>query len=128
MSMPTSPSILHRSARGGANHHGLHRHSTFSMLPEQLSTGLTSLNEAADRLAVVVDMVVAGDGSVTSTGIYRALVRNRAQLAYNGVGGWLEGTSGAPPKVGASADLQAQLKLQDEAAQMLFDERRRLAP
>jgi len=46
------------------------------MLPEQLSTGLTSLNEAADRLAVVVDMVVAGDGSVTSTGIYRALVRN----------------------------------------------------
>jgi exoribonuclease-2 len=96
------------------------------MLPEQLSTGLTSLNEAADRLAVVVEFLVAGDGSISSTGIYRALVRNRAQLAYNAVGGWLEGASGAPSKVGASADLEAQLKLQDEAAQTLLEERRRL--
>jgi exoribonuclease-2 len=99
---------------------------TFSMLPEELSTDLTSLNEVADRLAVVVDMLVGGDGSVSSGSIYRALVRNRAQLTYNGVGGWLEGTSGAPAKVGASADLEAQLKLQDEAARMLADERRRM--
>ena len=53
-------------------------------------------------------------------------MRNRAQLTYNGVGPWLEGTSCAPPKVGASADLAAQLKLQDEAARILLDERRRL--
>ncbi|MGA3097204.1 MAG: RNB domain-containing ribonuclease [Bryobacteraceae bacterium] len=99
---------------------------TFSMLPEQLSTDLTSLNEAADRLAMVVDMVVAGDGSISSTGIYRALVRNQAQLTYNGVGGWIEGTAGAPPKVGASADLAAQLRLQDEAAQIFLGERHRL--
>jgi len=99
---------------------------TFSMLPEQLSTDLTSLNEAADRLAVVVDMIVARDGSITSGGIYRALVRNRAQLTYDGVGAWLEGRSAAPPKVAASADLAAQLKLQDEAAQILFEERQRL--
>ena len=99
---------------------------TFPMLPEQLSTGLTSLNEAADRLAVVVDMVVAPDGSITSGGIYRALVRNQAQLTYNGVGPWLEGTHPAPPKVAASAALSAQLKLQDEAAQILFEERQRL--
>ena len=99
---------------------------TFSMLPEQLSTDLTSLNEAADRLAVVVDMVVAGDGSISSTGIYRALVRNQAQLTYNAVGPWLEGTSGAPAKVGASADLEAQLRLQDQVAQILLDERHRL--
>ena len=66
---------------------------TFPMLPEQLSTDLTSLNEDADRPAVVVDMVVAPDGSITSAGIYRALVRNQAQLTYNGVGPWLEGTS-----------------------------------
>lgn len=99
---------------------------TFSMLPEQLSTDLTSLNEAADRLAVVVEMVVAGDGSFSSTNIYRALVRNQAQLTYNGVGPWLEGTSAAPPKVSASVALQAQLKLQDEAAQILLGERHRL--
>lgn len=99
---------------------------TFSMLPEQLSTDLTSLNESADRLAVVVEMVVAGDGSFSSTNIYRALVRNQAQLTYNGVGPWLEGTSAPPPKVSASAALQAQLKLQDEAAQILLGERHRL--
>ena len=99
---------------------------TFSMLPEQLSTDLTSLNEFNDRLAVVVDMVVAGDGSISSTSIYRALVRNQAQLTYNAVGPWLEGTSGAPAKVGASADLEAQLRLQDQAAHILLDERHRL--
>src|SRR5437660_4165426 len=80
---------------------------TFPMLPEQLSTDLTSLNQDADRLALVVDMVVAPDGSITSGGIYRALVRNKAQLTYNGVGPWLEGNSAAPPKVAASADLAA---------------------
>ena len=96
---------------------------TFPMLPEQLSTGLTSLNEAVDRLAVVVEWVVGSDGSVLSPDVYRALVRNQAQLAYNGVGAWLEGTAAPPPKVAASSDLAAQLKLQDEAAQILGDER-----
>jgi VacB/RNase II family 3'-5' exoribonuclease len=99
---------------------------TFSMLPEQLSTDLTSLNESADRLAMVVDFVVAADGSISSTGIYRALVRNQAQLTYNGVGPWLEGTTAAPRKVAASSALEAQLKLQDEAARILLDERHRL--
>jgi exoribonuclease R len=99
---------------------------TFSMLPEQLSTGLTSLNEAADRAAIVIDFIVASDGSVTSQGIYRALVRNQAQLTYNGVGPWLEGTAPAPAKLAASADLAAQLKLQDEAARILLDERQRM--
>ena len=99
---------------------------TFPMLPEQLSTDLTSLNQDADRLAIVVDFVVAPDGSVTSGGVYRAVVRNRAQLAYNGVGPWLEGSAPAPPKVAGSADLAAQLKLQDEAAQILFQERQRM--
>jgi exoribonuclease-2 len=98
---------------------------TFPMLPEALSTDLTSLNERVDRLAIVVDMLVAADGAVTSQGIYRALVRNQAQLAYNGVGAWLEGGT-PPPKVAASADLAAQLKLQDEAAQVLFTARLKL--
>jgi exoribonuclease-2 len=97
---------------------------TFSMLPEKLSTDLTSLNEATDRVAVVVDMTVAPDGSISSEEIYRALVRNQAQLAYSRVGPWLEGTAPAPPKV-SSDDWQAQLKLQDEAAQILLNERHR---
>ena len=98
---------------------------TFPMLPEELSTDLTSLNENADRLAVVLEMLVDDKGAISSTAVYRALVRNRAQLAYNGVGAWLEGSAPAPPKVAASAELQAQLKLQDEAAQILLDERER---
>src|SRR4029077_15750581 len=59
---------------------------TFSMLPEQLSTDLTSLNQAADRLAIVIDFVVGSDGAISATAIYRAMVRNQAQLTYNGVG------------------------------------------
>jgi VacB/RNase II family 3'-5' exoribonuclease len=118
-----SPIDKHAAAQTTSVYTGIR---IFSMLPEQLSTDLTSLNQDADRLAVVVDMVVAPDGSTTSGGIYRALVRNQAQLTYNGVGPWLEGSSAAPPKVAASADLAAQLKLQDEAARILFAERQRL--
>jgi len=117
-----SPIDEHASAQTTSVYTGIR---TFSMLPEQLSTDLTSLNQDADRLAVVVDMVVAPDGSITSGGIYRALVRNQAQLTYNGVGPWLEGSSTAPPKVAGSADLAAQLKLQDEVSQILAGERQR---
>ena len=91
----------------------------FPMLPEELSTGKTSLLENQDCLSVVTEFVVDGDGHVTSSDVYRALVRNQAQLQYNSVGAWLEGTAAAPPKVAASADLQAQLRLQDEVAQKL---------
>jgi exoribonuclease-2 len=118
-----SPIDKHAAAQATSVYTGI---QTFSMLPEQLSTDLTSLNQNANRLAVVVDMVVAPNGSITSGEIYRALVRNQAQLTYSGVGPWLEGTSTAPPKVAASADLAAQLKLQDEAARSLFEERQRL--
>ena len=99
---------------------------TFPMLPERLSTDLTSLSENQDRAGIVIEMVVAADGSIASNAIYRALLRNRAQLAYSTVGPWLEGTAAPPPKVAASADLQAQLKLQDEAAQALRKGRQRL--
>ena len=95
----------------------------FSMLPDDLSTDLTSLNENVDRRAMVAEYIVAPDGTFTAPSIYRALIRNHAQLAYNAVGAWLEGTGDAPPKVAASADLQAQLKLQDEAAHLLKKER-----
>jgi exoribonuclease-2 len=100
--------------------------ATFPMLPERLSTDLTSLNENADRLAIVVEMVVAEDGSTADGSVYPALVHNRAQLTYHGVGPWLEGNNGPPPKVAESSELQAQLHLQDTAAQRLRAARARL--
>ncbi len=98
----------------------------FPMLPDDLSTDLTSLNEHADRLSVVVELTVAADGSVQDGMAYRAVTRNAAQLAYSSVGPWLEGQGEAPAKVAASQDLQAQLRLQDEAAQTLRAQRHRL--
>jgi len=95
----------------------------FPMLPEELSTGKTSLLENQDRLGVVTEFVVDGDGHVKASAVYRAVVRNRAQLQYNSVGAWLEGAGPAPAKVAASADLQKQLHLQDEAAQKLRKQR-----
>ena len=95
----------------------------FPMFPEELSTGKTSLLEGQDRLSLVTEFVVDGDGRVTSSEVYRALVRNQAQLQYNSTGGWLEGKSPAPPKVAVSADLQAQLQLQNQVAQKLRDRR-----
>ena len=95
----------------------------FPMLPEELSTGETSLLENQDRLAVVVEFVVDANGTAKSSTIYRAVVRNKAQLQYNSTGAWLEGKAAAPPKIAASSELQAQLKLQDEVAQQLRDQR-----
>lgn len=93
------------------------------MLPEELSTGLTSLLESGDKLSVVVEFTVDAAGSVSSSNVYRAVVHNKAQLAYKAVGGWLDGTGPAPAKVAASTELQTQLKLQDGAAQALKKQR-----
>jgi exoribonuclease-2 len=91
----------------------------FPMLPAELSEGITSLNENQDRVALVIEFCVDQAGTASDGKAYRALVRNRAQLAYPSIGAWLEGTAPAPPKVAASADLAAQLKLQDTAAQRM---------
>lgn len=95
----------------------------FPMLPEELSTGATSLLENQDRLSVVIEFLVDSPGTIKAYDVYRATVRNKAQLQYNSVGGWLEGKSAAPPKVAASAELQQQLKLQDAVAQKLKEQR-----
>ncbi|MEO7034356.1 MAG: RNB domain-containing ribonuclease, partial [Polyangiaceae bacterium] len=91
----------------------------FPMLPEPLSTDLTSLGENEDRRAIVVEMVVRADGSIASSDVYRALVRNRAKLAYNGVAAWLDDTAPAPPRVLGVPGLDAQLRVQDRVAQQL---------
>ena len=91
----------------------------FHMLPEELSTDVTSLLERDNELCIVIEFVVGSDGQIVSGDLYRAVVHNQAQLTYNAVGGWLEGKAPAPAKVAASPGLQAQLKLQDEIAQTL---------
>jgi len=91
----------------------------FPMLPTELSEGLTSLNENEDRAALVIEYAVNAAGETSDEKAYRALVRNRAQLAYNSVGAWLDGKGPAPAKVAASAELAAQLRLQDAAAQRM---------
>lgn len=91
----------------------------FPMLPTDLSEGMTSLNENADRLAIVIDMCVDSAGAVSDGKAYRALVSNKAQLAYPSVGAWLDGKGPAPEKVAADKELAAQIKLQDTAAQRM---------
>src|SRR5215469_847043 len=95
----------------------------FPMLPNELSTDMTSLNENVDRAAMVVEFVVDPQGQRSQPSIFEAMVRNKAQLAYSRVGPWLEGQSDPDMKIAGSLDLQAQLKLQDEAAQALREHR-----
>ncbi|HTI63440.1 MAG TPA: RNB domain-containing ribonuclease [Gemmatimonadaceae bacterium] len=96
----------------------------FPMLPEKLSTGLTSLNEDEERAAIAIETVVNAEGDVVSFDVYRAMLRNRAKLAYGDVGEWLAG--GSPPqKVAQDKQLAEQLALQHEAAKRLKAERLR---
>lgn len=94
----------------------------FSMLPEELSTGSTSLLEGQERAAVVIEFTVDAQANIGASDICLARVVNRAQLAYPSVGAWLAGGA-APPKVASSAELQQQLRLQDEIAQRLRGQR-----
>lgn len=99
--------------------------AVFPMLPDELSAGLTSLLEDGDRLAVVIEMDVAPDGSLSRTTFYRALTRNHAKLAYESVGAWLEGRGALPAAAAEVPGLEAQLRLQDEAATRLLSARGR---
>jgi VacB/RNase II family 3'-5' exoribonuclease len=91
----------------------------FPMLPERLSTDLTSLGEREERLAVVVEMTIAGDGAVARSDVYRAVVVNQAKLAYRTVAAWLDGAAPAPERVSAVPGLDEQLRIQDEVAQRM---------
>jgi exoribonuclease II len=97
---------------------------TFPMLPEELSTDLTSLAEAEDRLAVITEMILTPDGSVKKTNFYRALVRNHAKLSYESIGAWLDGKTGVPESVSKVPGMEAQIKLQAEIAERLGEFRR----
>jgi len=95
----------------------------FPMIPERLSTDLTSLHEGEDRLAVVVEMRVDEDGSVPEATLFRAAVRNHAKLAYDAVAAWLDGHGPLPKRAQRVPGLEAQIRLQDEAAGRLRERR-----
>ncbi len=90
----------------------------FPMLPEELSTDLTSLTFGQDRFAVVTEFTVSADGVITDGGVYRAVVKNHAKLAYDDVGPWLEGKGPEPHGISTDA-LRAQVRAQDDVAQRL---------
>ncbi len=99
---------------------------TFPMLPERLSTDLTSLNYQEDRPAIVIEMMISDEGEIKSSDIYHATVRNHAKLAYNGVAAWLEGKGPAPDEaVAVDPSLAESLRVQDRVAQKLRSQRHR---
>ncbi len=91
----------------------------FPMLPEKLSTDLTSLNENEDRLAIVVELIVAPSGKVVKASIQKSLVLNKAKLAYNQVSRWLEGEIPTPEQIKRIPGLEQTLRLQDRTAQAM---------
>ena len=97
----------------------------FAMLPERLSTDLTSLAEGVDRAAVVVDMTVTADGAISAADVFLSVVRNRAKLAYPSVGAWLDGDAPAPTGIETTPGLADNLRLQDVAARSLKESRHR---
>ena len=115
-----SPIDQHAASEATTVYTGVHN---FHMLPEELSENVTSLLEQDHKFCIVIEFIAGSDGHIKSGELYRALVYNKAKLAYNDIGPWLEGRASAPPKVAASADLQSQLKLQDEIAQALRNAR-----
>jgi VacB/RNase II family 3'-5' exoribonuclease len=98
---------------------------TFPMLPERLSNDITSLLEDADRLAIIIELLVNPDGEARSSNLYRAQIRNYAKLDYKSVGEWLEAKGPMPSKIASVSGMEDQLRLQDEAADRLRAMRQR---
>jgi len=96
----------------------------FPMLPERLSTDLSSLAEGEERLSLVVDMTVTAAGAVDASVVYRAVVVNRAKLAYDSVAAWLEGRGPPPARAASVSGMDQQLRIQDGVAQALKRVRR----
>jgi ribonuclease R len=91
----------------------------FPMLPEELSTGITSLNPGVERLSIVVEMIIDAEGMLQKSDVYPARVTNHAKLAYNSVAAWLDGIGSRPEAIGAVSGLEDNLRLQDSTAQRM---------
>jgi exoribonuclease-2 len=97
--------------------------ATFPMLPDSISSGDSSLLPGRDRLALVTSLVIERDGTISSTEIYRARVKNHAKLVYDEVGPWLDGHGPVPDDVRRDPRLGDQVRMQDEAAHRLRQRR-----
>jgi VacB/RNase II family 3'-5' exoribonuclease len=93
----------------------------FPMLPEKLSTDLTSLNYNADRAAIVVEMVVDDKGVICQSDVYCAIVHNYARLDYDSVAAWLDGKGQMPDEIKKTEGLADNIILQDKIAQKMRD-------
>jgi VacB/RNase II family 3'-5' exoribonuclease len=96
---------------------------TFAMLPERLSTDLTSLRQGEERLAIVAEMLVDTDGRLVQSDVYQAVVLNRAKLAYRSVAAWLDGSAAPPPAIAGVPGMDAQIRLQDGLAAAMRGQR-----
>ena len=115
--------VIHGSA---LDEHARHNTTTvytaariFPMIPEALSTNLTSLSFNEDRLSIVIEMVIGADGSLQDTDVYQAWICNHAKLAYNSLAAWLEGNGAIPEAVAAVNGLEENLRLQDAVARRM---------
>ncbi len=89
---------------------------TYPMLPDRLSKGISSLLPGQDCRAVIIEYTVLPDGSVRHGSLSRAIVANKAKLIYEQVGDWLEGAAPMPQFIHDVEGLEAQVRLQHEAA------------
>jgi len=91
----------------------------FPMLPERLSTELTSLSLGAERASVVVEYAVAVDGRLGPADVYRAVVRNQANLTFDATTAWLDGKAALPEAAARVEGMELQLRTQEEVAARL---------
>jgi ribonuclease R len=112
---------VHAAENGTSVYTGV---KTFSMLPEELSTDMTSLVGGTDRSSIVIEIVVASDGTAKTSDVYHGLLHNYAKHSYEGVGAWLDNKGEIPEAVANVPAMEAQIRLQLEAAMRLRELRR----
>lgn len=98
----------------------------FLMLPPELCTDRTSLNEGQDRMGMVMEMVVDAEGQLTWESVYPARIHNHSKLAYDSVSDWLDGRRERLEGVTGRPEIEESLRLQNEAAGRLSRHRYQL--
>ena len=88
--------VADRPPRAAEHDVGLHRGRRLPDAPGEALVRPDVAERGEERLAVVTEYVVDGDGGLGASAIYRARVVNKAKLAYNAVAAWLSGEGPAP--------------------------------